>query len=122
MKLDAIDPITLALQGCTEFNEYCSLENYSNYLQVYIADQLVMLNLNGEEIQAIKELDNLEAYTDADNFIDTCFKPRYGAKRLAQSRLRNLVCITDDSSQRLFGKCCHVDVEAFNEIWKEEDD
>ena len=38
IRLDAIDPITLALQGCTEFNEYYSLEYFSNHLQVYVAD------------------------------------------------------------------------------------
>ena len=98
MNLDATDPFTLALNGSTEFNEYCSLENFSNHLQVYVADYLVMLDLNGAEIQAVQELDNLEAYTDAENFIQTTFKPRHGAKRLAQSRLGNLVCRTDGSS------------------------
>ena len=80
--LDAIDPITHALQVCTEFNEYCSLESFSNYLQVYIADQLVMLNLNGAEIQAVQQLDNLQACSDAENFIQTCFIPRYANKKL----------------------------------------
>ena len=80
IKLDAIDPITLALQGCTEFNEYFSLERFSNHLQVYIADRLVMLNLNGDEIQAVQELENLQAYTNAENLIETCFKPRYETK------------------------------------------
>ena len=32
IKLDAIDPITLALQGTTEFDGYYSLEYFSNYL------------------------------------------------------------------------------------------
>ena len=39
-----------------------------------------MLNLNETEIQVVQQLDNLEAYTDAENFIQTCFRPRFGAK------------------------------------------
>ena len=67
VRLDPIDPLSLAQQGCSQVIDFCSLEHFSNYMQTYIADQLVMFDLNGTEIQAVQELDNLKAHTDAEN-------------------------------------------------------
>ena len=67
VKLDPIDPLSLAQQGCSQVIDFCSLEHFSNYMQTYIADQLVMFDLNRTKIEAVQELDNLEAHTDAEN-------------------------------------------------------
>ena len=94
-----------------------------------------MLNLNGAEIEAEQELDNLQACSDAENFIQTCFRPRYADKKLVQSRLGNLVCSTDHmtrihtnnryfygTTRKIYTKCSLIDIKAFDTIWKRESD
>ena len=44
------------------------MEEFSNHLQLTVADEAIILDLNGDEVLPIKELADFKSYSNPENF------------------------------------------------------
>ena len=61
-------------------NEVHRMERYYNYLQLYVNNRMVLIDLNDFCPRLVYELGDLQDYTDPEDFPMTCFNPRHGEK------------------------------------------
>ena len=78
------------------------IERFANHLQVMIASKLVMIDLNVDYLKVVDELENLEEFTDGENFALTGFKPVKSNNQIALCRLENLILNKQGNRTRIF--------------------
>ena len=69
------------------------MDSFANNLQITLADEAYILDLEGKEVLPIKELADFESYSDPENYPMTSFQIRHGTKKISLTRLANLITV-----------------------------
>ena len=68
LKMNAVIPRQHLLNGCHELKDLSEMEEFSNHLQLTVADEAIILDLNGAEVLPIKELADFKSYSNPENY------------------------------------------------------
>ena len=91
-RIDPANPKLFILRGSHQLYKMADFEYFANHLQIYLEGELMMLDLNREDgADLVLELNEVEAYSDVENYPTTSFNFRDDEKSITLSRSGNVL-------------------------------